>query len=252
MTQLHVEISGNGPDLVLLHGWAMHSGVWDNVATPLSQHFRLHRIDLPGHGSSRACALTSLEQMVEQVIQHLPADCIVCGWSLGGQVAMRLAMQLPERIQQLVLVASTPCFVKRTDWAWAMEAATLNLFMKNLAHDYVQTLNRFLTLQVRGSEDQTRVLAQLRKSVLNDVPPEATTLQAGLKILQTSDLRAELKQIKQPVLLIHGQNDAIVPVEAAKWMQQQFSQAQLKLFSHCGHAPFFSFPEQFVSCFDVI
>ena len=86
-----------------------------------------------------------------------------------------------------------------------MEPLTLTLFMESLARDYVQTLNRFLTLQVSGSEDQTRVLAQLRQSVLQSPPPELATLQAGLYILQTSDLRAELNQIKQPVLLIHGQ-----------------------------------------------
>lgn len=252
MAQLHIETSGNGPDLVLLHGWAMHSGVWDSVAEPLSQRFRLHRVDLPGHGDSRECALDSLEQMTEVVERHLPDRYSVCGWSLGGQVAMRLAMRTPERVQQLVLVAATPCFVKHADWPWGMDAATLTLFMENLARDYTQTLHRFLTLQVSGSEDQTRVLARLRHSVLQSPSPELATLQAGLRILQTSDLRAELNQIKQPVLLIHGRNDVIAPVGAAEWMQQQLPQARLTLFPHCGHAPFLSFPEQFVSCFDAL
>lgn len=252
MVQLHVETSGRGPDLVLLHGWAMHSGVWDTVIAPLSQCFRVHRIDLPGHGASRGCALESLEQMTEVIERYVPDHYSVCGWSLGGQVAMRLAMRAPERIQQLVLVASTPCFVKQADWPWGMDANTLTLFMENLARDYAQTLNRFLTLQVSGSEDQTRVLAQLRRSVLQTEPPTPATLQAGLKILQTADLRTELDQIRQPVLLIHGQNDVIAPVGAAEWMQRLLPQAQLKLFPHCGHAPFLSFPEQFVSCFDAL
>ena len=252
MTRLHIETSGTGPDLVLLHGWAMHSGVWECVAETLSRRFRLHCIDLPGHGASRDCALDSLEQMTEVIADHLPDNSIVCGWSLGGQVAIRLALQMPERVQQLVLVASTPCFVKRADWPWGMEPLTLTLFMENLARDYVQTLNRFLTLQVSGGEDQTRVLARLRKSVLNGLSPESATLQTGLQILLTSDLRAELDQIRQPVLLIHGQNDVIAPVGAAEWMQQHLPQAQLKLFPHCGHAPFLSFPEQFVGCFDAL
>lgn len=165
---------------------------------------------------------------------------------------MRLAMRTPERVQQLVLVAATPCFVKHADWPWGMDAATLTLFMENLARDYTQTLHRFLTLQVSGSEDQTRVLARLRHNVLQSPSPELATLQAGLRILQTSDLRAELNQIKQPVLLIHGRNDVIAPAGAAEWMQQQLPQARLTLFPHCGHAPFLSFPEQFVSCFDAL
>ena len=252
MTQIHIETIGNGPDMVMLHGWAMHSGVWDSVVELLSQRFCLHLVDLPGHGASRDCILGSLEQMTEMIADQLPDRYSVCGWSLGGQVAIQLALRTPERVQQLILVASTPCFVKRTDWPWGMDAATLALFMENLARDYIQTLNRFLVLQISGSEDQTRVLARLRESVLRDQPPDLATLQAGLKILQTSDLRTELSRIEQPVVLIHGQNDVITPVGAAEWMQQHLSQAQLTLFPHCGHAPFLSFPKQFVSCFDAL
>ena len=252
MSQIHVETTGSGPDLVMLHGWAMHSGVWDGVVERLSLRFRLHRVDLPGHGASRDCVLDSLEQMTEVIAHHLPDKCIVCGWSLGGQVAIKLALQESERVQQLVLVATTPCFVRRTDWPWGMEASTLTLFRENLAHDYVQTLNRFLTFQVSGSDDQIRVLARLRESILYNLPPEPATLKAGLRILQTSDLRAELKQMRQPVLLIHGRNDVITPASAAGWMQQQLRRARLILFPHCGHAPFLSFPEQFVGCFDAL
>ena len=252
MASIHIETTGNGPDLVMLHGWAIHSGVWDGVVESLSQRFRLHQVDLPGHGASRDCALDSLDQMTEVIADRLPGRYSVCGWSLGGQVAIRLALQAPERVQQLVLVASTPCFVRRADWPWGMEDSTLTLFMENLARDYTQTLNRFLTLQVSGSEDQARVLAWLRKSILRGQPPTPATLQAGLKILQTSDLRAELNQVSQPVLLIHGRNDVITPAGAADWMQQHLPRARLVLFPHCGHAPFLSFPEQFVSCFDAL
>lgn len=252
MAKIHIKTVGNGPDWVMLHGWAMHSGVWDSVVEPLSQRFRLHLVDLPGHGANHGCVLGTLEQMTEMIAARLPDRYSVCGWSLGGQVAIRLALLAPERVQQLVLVASTPCFVKRADWPWGMDAATLTLFMENLARNYAQTLNRFLTLQVSGSEDQTRVLARLREHVLREQPPESATLQAGLRILQTSDLRAELHRVAQPVLLIHGQNDVITPAGAADWMQQHLPRARLTLFPHCGHAPFLSFPEQFVSCFDAL
>ena len=51
--------AGGSPDLVLLHGWAMHSGVWRGVRDRLAEHFRLHLVDLPGHGLSPACAFDS-------------------------------------------------------------------------------------------------------------------------------------------------------------------------------------------------
>lgn len=102
---LHVESIGVGPDLVMLHGWAMHSGVWRDVRDDLAQHFRLHLVDLPGHGFSsgfgpgfipaRVSGLQggALKHIVDMIAGVLPANCIVCGWSLGGQIAIELALR---------------------------------------------------------------------------------------------------------------------------------------------------------------
>jgi pimeloyl-[acyl-carrier protein] methyl ester esterase len=53
---LCIETVGDGPDLVLLHGWGMDSGIWDGVRDQLSQMFRVHVVDLPGYGASDRCA----------------------------------------------------------------------------------------------------------------------------------------------------------------------------------------------------
>lgn len=82
--RLHTESIGTGPDLVLLHGWAMHSGVWNGVRERLARHFRLFLVDLPGHGFSPACEPGTLERVVEMISDILPPSCMVCGWSLGG------------------------------------------------------------------------------------------------------------------------------------------------------------------------
>lgn len=247
--ELFVQIEGNGPDLVMLHGWGMHGGIWDDVAPLLARHFRIHRIDLPGHGFSHALSLQSLENLTAEIAAHVPAHSIVCGWSLGGQIALTLAKCWPDQVSQLVLVATTPCFTKQTDWPWGMDAATLRLFKENLDRQYLQTLQRFLTLQVRGGIDQTIVLAQLRERLLLRGQPAPQALQAGLQILLTSDLRTSIPYITQPVMLIHGENDVITPVNAAHWMLQRLPRAIFKTMAHCGHAPFLSHPESFVECF---
>ena len=244
---LHVKIFGVGPDLVLLHGWAMHSDIWDGVRDRLAQHFRLHLVDLPGHGSSPACESGTLQCVVDMVAETLPASCIICGWSLGGQVAVELALRVPERVSKLVLVSATPCFVKRADWQWGMEAATLQLFMKNLKRDYATTLDRFLTLQVRGSSDTAAVLAQLRASFSQEGKPDEISLQAGLQILLTTDLRKKIDSINQPVILLHGENDVIINPAAARWMHQQLHNSELLMLPGCGHALFLSHPDQFIA-----
>lgn len=247
MSQIHIESLGSGPDLVFLHGWAMHSGVWMGIKDQLSCCFRLHLVDLPGHGLSPACGEASLSQLTDMIADILPENCIVCGWSLGGLIAMRLALHRSSKVKQLVLIATTPCFVKHEEWAWGMDARTLRLFSENLLQNYVVTIHRFLSLQVSGEDHASTILKQLRQSFIQQDRPDIEMLQASLKILLTSDLREELKQITQSVLLIHGDRDVITHSSAANWMHQQLAQSKLVMFPHCGHAPFLSNPDQFIS-----
>ena len=163
MTPLHIETIGEGPDLVLLHGWAMHSGIWDSVRDRLAQQFRLHLVDLPGHGLSPACEPGTLDHLVEIVMEILPERCMLGGWSLGGQIAMELALREPQRVQKLILISTTPCFTKRDDWKWGMEHKLLQLFLENLKLNYTTTINRFLNLQMSGGRDATKILSQMRK-----------------------------------------------------------------------------------------
>ena len=245
--RLHVETFGAGPDLVMLHGWAMHSGIWSGVRERLAQHFCLHLVDFPGHGFSPICEPGTLEYLVELVADILPATCIVCGWSLGGQVAIELALHETVRVRKLALISTTPCFVKRKDWQYGMEAATLQLFMQNLKRDYETTLSRFLTLQMDGSASTPAMLAQLRKSFFQRDQPDETALQTGLQILLTTDLREKLRNVNQPSLLLHGENDVISDAGAARWMNQQLPNSELLVLSPCGHAPFLSYPDRFVA-----
>ena len=244
---MHVKIMGAGPDLVLLHGWAMHSGIWQCVCEQLAQNFRLHLVDLPGHGLSSAGKSESLQDMVEMVADILPDNCIVGGWSLGGQVAIELALQRPIQVEKLVLIATTPCFIKREGWRCGMDATILKMFTQNLAQNYETTISRFLTLQLSGGSDSKTVLGSLKKTFFQYSQPDHTALQVGLDILLASDLRERFSGIKQPVLLLHGENDVITHAMAASWMSQQLPGAKLVMFPNCGHAPFLSFSHQFIT-----
>lgn len=250
MGKVHVETLGEGPNLVLLHGWAMHSGIWSSVRNRLAQYFRLHLVDLPGHGLSPAPRINmpvTLKNMSEMVRESLPANSIICGWSLGGQVAMELALDEPEQIKKLVLVSTTPSFIQREDWIWAMEAATLKLFMRNLKRDYVSTLNRFLTLQVSGDINTLVLLRQLRDNVFREGKLDEVGLQTGMQILLTTDIRERIKRINQPVILLHGENDAIAHPKAARWMHEHLQNSELVMLPHCGHTPLLSHTNQFIT-----
>lgn len=243
---MHVETIGSGAPLVLLHGWGMHGGVWSDVAQKLAADFQVHSVDLPGYGASVALPETSLESLVQALSACFGEPLAVCGWSLGGQVALRWAASEPEKVRRLILLASTPCFAEREDWKYGMENGVLEKFAAELEQNYGATLRRFIALQLRGSENERELLMQLRERLFSRGEPDMAALRGGLDILRDADQRAELPGIKQPTLVIAGERDKLTPLEASCYMAQGIPAARMVEVKGAAHAPFLSHPEIFV------
>ena len=96
---LHIEISGQGPDLVMLHGWGVNSAVFAPLHESLSQ-YRVHYVDLPGFGHSQMVE-GGLSTWVDTLVAALPEHAIWAGWSLGGLVATQAALSYPQKIKGL-------------------------------------------------------------------------------------------------------------------------------------------------------
>ena len=241
---LHVEIRGAGPDLVLLHGWALHGGMWGPWIDVLARRARLHLIDLPGHGRSSWPAGTStLRELARAVSPHVPNGAAVLGWSLGGMVALELARSRPGDLAALVLVATTPCFLAREDWPAGMNPNVLDGFAAGLAGDYRRTLSNFLALQTWGDENATQALRSLRANLDAHGEPDPQALVAGLGILRTADLREHLAAIAVPSLVIAGEHDRITPVAAGRELATRLPSARFVELPKAGHAPFLSHPD---------
>ena len=243
---LHVESVGSGLPLLLIHGWGMHAGVWEDTAQKLSANFRVHSVDLPGYGYSKAISASTLDEIVGTLSATFAEPVTVCGWSLGGQIALRWAAREPDKVQRLVLVASTPCFARRADWSSGMDNKVLRQFAADLEQNYTATLRRFIALQLRGSENERELLAQLRERLFSRGEPDLGALRAGLDILRDDDLRAELPAIAQPTLVIAGERDKLTPPEASSWLAQAMPAARLAIIAGAAHAPFLSHPDHFV------
>ncbi len=277
---LHVEsheyagTGGSGAPLVLIHGWGMHGGIWDNVVPQLAQRFRVHCVDLPGYGYSTppsplgGGAVTSdlagvvgqpsrmassfirgegaLDAIANALSAQFDEPLTVCGWSLGGQVALRWAQLYPAQVKKIVLVASTPCFAEREDWLFGMAQATLQQFAAELERDYAATLRRFLALQVRGSEHERELLLTLRECLFSRGKPDLAALRGGLEILRDADLRAELSSIRQPALVIVGERDKLTPPGASFYLAQTLPGARVEVIGGAAHTPFLSHPQIFL------
>lgn len=251
---LHVEVTGQGRPLVMLHGWGMHGGIWGNIVPQLAQAFEVHVVDLPGHGySSRndagrnlSATFFTLDAVVAELAAKFPEPVSVLGWSLGGIIAQHWAIREPRQIERLLLVASTPCFTGREDWSAGMPPETLRQFAAELEKDHAATLRRFLALQVRGSEGEREMLAALRERLFSRGEPNLAALRGGLEILRDADLRALLPQIKQPTLVIAGQRDKLTPPAASQYLAVSMPNARLAEIEEAAHAPFLSHPEIFI------
>jgi len=242
--KLHVAVSGHGPDLVLLHGWAAHGGVWRTAVAELESRFRVHRVDLPGHGASAMRMPFTLDSIVALLSAALPECATVCGWSLGAQLALRWAAVAPQQVERLILIAATPCFVRCADWEHGMEAAVLDDFAHDLAADPAAALQRFVALQAHG-DAAGRAVARELQACLKEAPPQAAALTAGLQLLNTTDLRTQLAAVKQSTLVLHGGRDAITPPAAGAWLAQALPAARLTMLPAAAHAPFVSDPPAF-------
>ncbi|HYD33337.1 MAG TPA: pimeloyl-ACP methyl ester esterase BioH [Methylophilaceae bacterium] len=237
------------PNLVLVHGWGMHGGVWQPVAKKLSGYFNLHIVDLPGMGFSKPVEPSDLDTIADKVLEVLPPNADVCGWSFGSHVVMRAALKQPDSIRRVVLVAGTPKFVNSEalePWHIGIEAEVYQRFATSVSQDYQETLIRFFSLQCMGADGARNTIKQLRKSFSERPVPTMGSLQKALRILLENDMRTAVTNIKKPVLLIHGDRDRLVPVQAGHWMAQHMPFARLRVIAGAGHAPFLSHQDQFV------
>jgi pimeloyl-[acyl-carrier protein] methyl ester esterase len=246
---VHVESLGAGPPLVLLHGFAMNGALFAPLLPSLARTHRVHVVDIPGHGYSESVTpfdLPSLAGAIDASIDDLDQPLCVLGWSLGGQVAMQWALMRPERVRRLVLVATTPSFVTRDGWPDAMTPDTLARFGDELRVAYRLTLQRFLALQVHGSDEGRATLAVLRRRLFERGEPSSGALGNALDVLVHADLRAALSRIAARTLVIGGDRDALVPLPATRALAAALTNATHVTIAGAAHAPFLSHRQAFL------
>jgi len=234
---MHIESLGQGPDLVLLHGWAMHAGIFAPLSERLARTFRVHLVDLPGHGYSRD-DLQDLDptRCAAALARRVPRAVWV-GWSLGGLVALRVALDFQDQVRGLAMIASSPRFVAGADWPHGVKLEIFAQFDAGLRSDWRTTVERFRALEALGSEHTQNCLHELRAHVFERGEPALAALEQGMYVLETTDLRARLMELTTPSLWIAGRRDRFVPAAAMRWSAQRSAQGRYLEFPS-GHAPF--------------
>mgnify|MGYP001815826451 FL=1 len=242
---LKVKTLGSGADLVLLHGWGMHSGIWGSAADALARKYRLHLVDLPGHGINRHIPLPrDLAQVIELIVPAVPPAAWM-GWSLGGLIALSAALRHSERVKKLVLVGATPSFSRQPDWDCGVgEDARLG-FANGLENDFKNTLEQFF-LQTFGPGWSGEALQRLGGQAPDETVPGKQTLLAGLELLYAGNLLPDLNGCKMPALYLGGTRDRTILPESFERAAGLMPSAEAALIRGAGHAPFITHEDTFL------
>lgn len=239
--KIHVEIQGQGQPLVFLHGWGFNSKIFQAFVNRMSLHFKCILIDLPGFGQSPffegSYNIDNIAKILT-TLQTLPKKAIWLGWSLGGVIALWIALYFPERVKQLITIASAPTFMAKKDWPGLSNSQT-ERFGKLKNHPRCKILQDFIKLNLFP---QNCFLARQTISNAVDVRNQQA-LQGGLKILKELDLRNAIHTITLPWLQIYGARDAIVPVaipEKLRTDTNDHCKSNIQILPKAGHMPFIS------------
>lgn len=223
----------------------MNHRIWQPLLEVLPDWIEPLCVDLPGHGERAADEFESLDELVEALVDTNAEPALWVGWSLGGLVVAELARRYPEKVQALMLVSSTPHFIERPGWGCGMPESVFDLFANDMEADFSGTIQRFLALQVRGSESGRQLLRHLRQQLLACPQPNKNALRAGLQVLKSTDLREQLAELTMPVQWLLGGRDTLVNVALSHELENITPQADVTVIEKSAHAPFLSHIEEF-------
>lgn len=235
---LACERFGSGPELLLVHGWAMSAALLRPWAQTLAERWRVTLVELPGHGASHGEPFVP-ERLVAQLSAAAPAGAVWLGWSLGATLALRAQID-HGGAGGLLLLAATPRFCRCEGWSDAVDPEAVRTMRAGLDVDPQQVVDGFLRLSASAGEGARALLRELRRQVQ---PAEPMALKAGLDVLLNEDLRTALPRLGVPAHWLVGDADPLVPVAAVE-QAAALSGGTVDVIAGAGHYPFISHPQR--------
>lgn len=235
--------AGHGPPLVLLHGLGSSRNDWLLQLPTLIARYRTIAVDLRGHGASPApsgsISIALLAADVARLLRRLDAPpAHLLGISLGGAVALQLALDFPELVRSLVLVNTAARFIS-TSWQQRLTG------LRRVAGVYLYGMDRVaegvaMRLFPRPEQDALR-----RETVERLGRNNLAAYRATLWAIARFDVRARLHEIACPTLIVAGDEDTTVPLASKRLLAQRIPHSRLVIIARSGHATPVDQPEAF-------
>ncbi len=242
---VHYEVLGRGRPIIFLHGWLGSWGYWLETMRVLSKMFRVYALDFWGFGESdRRRESFRVSDFISLVLDFMDRlgimEARVVGHSMGGTVALGVALKAPDRISQVGVVSSP------------IEGKSLSLLLKMAAVPQLAFLawNNpwLLRLLLKAMAPRTaRNWQEWYEMLMRDI--SRTTLASffqSINSLYKTDLSPYLNRLEVPLFGIYGLRDNIVDPRQADLIEQS-ARARVERMPHCGHFPMLDDPQGFNS-----
>jgi pimeloyl-ACP methyl ester carboxylesterase len=254
--ELAYEVYGDGPPLVLAHGYIASKEMWDYQIGPFSERYRVVVYDMRGHGQSDAPPEDdpgyTMETLVEDqraLMDHLGIEqAYVGGLSMGGSIAMRFALTYPKRVRALLLfdtsAGHTPAGEEMRR-QWQTNHDLIASFIRSTG--VAQTLRNLYAQRVQtpgtGATEAPREV-QAFMARMHDLSPDGF-LGAGRALWEQDSVLERLPEIGAPTLILVGDMDFLL--EPSKAMHEKLPGARFSLIHGSGHGTAMWQPAKFTS-----
>jgi 2-hydroxy-6-oxo-octa-2,4-dienoate hydrolase len=248
----HYLHAGNGPALILLHGSGPGVSArtnWAKLFPQLAQNFSVYAPDMAGFGHTerKVDATYNIKAWVKHLLDFMNAvgiaDAHLVGNSFGGSLAIAAASFAPARFGRIVLMG-TPCgpFMMtpglRAGWDYQSSLESMRAIMKLFPYDQAivtdqMVTERYETSLIKGAQEGLRQL--LAKPNEDGTPTQLSGMPETVAA-----------KLTQPVLILHGREDRVIPVELGLRLLNAIPDAQIHIFGHCGHWVQAERPQQFL------
>lgn len=234
--ELSWQETGEGDAVVFVHGFPFHSGLWADQLAAMPAGFRGIAPDLRGFGESSAPGRgpLTMDQHADDIVgllEHLGIrQAVICGLSMGGYVAFSLFRRHRNRVRALVLAATRPAADSAEAKQGRAELAkkVLNEGTSAVVDSMLPKLFSDITPKTKPEVvDRVRALMEA-----NNPEPVARALEGMASRADSSDL---LREIDLSTLVVHGEDDLIIPKGEAQLMARGIRGAQLELLERTGH-----------------
>lgn len=236
--KIHYEVHGSGPELLILNGVMMSTASWQPLLPAWTAHFKIILLDFPDQGQSdrhpKPYNQSLMTEVVLALMDHLELSHVnLLGISYGGEVAIQIASQFPEKVSRLLLANTTawtdPQLKALGDgWILSCEGYDGNkFFLGTMPSIYGKTF--FST--------HTEWLKDRQAQIASGLKPE--WYQGFIRLVrsaETYDSRAALPQISTPTLIIGSEEDQVTPLSEQRYLNAHIPSSQLLILSSCGHA----------------